>query len=52
MEASELKCFYYLCAKGTLESLDASVCLGLPHSSQPGNVGKKNSRTYVKVTIP
>ena len=43
MEASELKCFYCLCAKGTLESLDASVCLGLPHSSQPGNVGKKNS---------
>ena len=27
-------------AKGTLEYFDASVCLGLPPSRQPGNVEK------------
>lgn len=37
-----LRAFTVYDAKGTPESSDASVCLGLPHSRQPGSVGKKN----------
>lgn len=38
-----LRAFTVYDAKGTPESLDTSVCLGLPHSRQPGSVGKKKS---------
>ena len=36
-----LSAFTVYDAKGTLEFFAASVCLGLSHSRQPGNIEKK-----------